>query len=1028
MKGTVRYWTTVVLWSAMLLQCTAVLGQGLDVTAPDTFVTLGDSTQLTVTHEEGGAIDDLTLADTGTIYLSSNETVAEVDADGLVTTLTAGAVTIDVINGDVSDEARGFLTGQIDLVVGPPGDRDGDGLPDDYEDANGLDSADPTDAGIDSDGDGLTNLDEFGRGTDPNNPNTDGDAQSDGEEVNGGSDPLVPDVFGGLDETCTASVLNRTVRVNPDGTFSLQNVPTNQGLVRVRVVCDRNGLLIGGFSDFFLAEPNFAVDLGSIVLGPIPPSVESLAVSAEPPTLNKTGMTSQLTVMAMMSDGTQRDVTGSGNGTNYVTSNPAVATVDDSGLVTATGGAVAIISVTNDGVFAAVRVTMAVGDDSDLDGLPDDYERANGLNPDDPTDAAQDPDGDNLTNLEEFNAGTDPNVADTDGDGLRDDAELTLGTSPFIGDTDGDLILDGEEVVSGQDGFVTNPLLADTDGDGLPDGLEIRLGLNPTTQQTTPGTLDGDVDSDDDLLSNLDELDLFTDPGNPDTDGDGLTDGQEVAAGTNPLVPDTDLPIVAITSPEDGSTFIEGEVIRVMVVAIGVGGRPTVELMASSGETFIDNDAPFEFDFTIPGQLPQVTLTATATDELNTRTSAPVTINIIPDPGTTVVGTVRDLNESPVAGATLTTNGNVVGLSEADGTFSLANVPTILGDIIVQATVEVEGVMLNGRSAPVPPVAEGVTDVGVIVVQERIGILLIEDQGGFATPASNLVQNPSASGGDEGDPGIGAEDVLLADGHQVTVIVEEFDNGYANLLDLEFLNNFDLVIWGARGAGFGTVTPQPVADNLEAYIQGGGNLLVTGYDTIGSPTDSILATLVRAVNPGDLVSRDPNWATTDVDNFILNGPFGDFRNLTFSHIGYDDDFLVPDTARGAIILANTPGVTARVIFTDLPAPGGTVGYWNGGVSGTTTNAQPDFSSGFAACMDDPNTCPVPMLIFRNWAAGALFGFSGGSPGRSSADVASLTSGLGSNRPGAQSDESQIDPRLKEEIIRIQQILFGENPG
>ena len=943
----------------------------------------------------------------------------EIDAAGLVTALAVGQVTINVINGDVADEAREILAGSIHLTVGSLGDRDGDGLPDDFENTNGLDSADPTDASIDSDGDGLTNLDEFGHGTDPNDPNTDGDALTDGDEVINGSDPLVPDVFGGLDETCTASILNRTVRVNPDGTFSLQNVPTNQGLARVRVVCDRNGLLIGGFSDFFVADPNFAVDLGSIVLGPIPPSVESLSVVADPPTLTELGLTSQLTVLATMSDGADRDVTGSGNGTNYISSNPAVATVDENGLVTATGGAVAIISVNNDGVFAAVRVTVAVGDDSDLDGLPDDYETANGLNPSDPTDAAQDPDGDNLTNLEEFNAGTDPNVADTDGDGLNDDAELILGSSPFIGDTDGDLILDGEESVAGADGFVTNPLLEDTDGDLLPDGLEIRLGLNPTTQETSPGTNDGDVDSDGDLLSNSEEIALFTDPGNPDTDGDLLTDGQEVTEGTNPLVPDTELPIVTITSPTDGDTFVEGEVIRVMVVAIGVGGRPSVEFRTSSGDTFVDGDAPFEFDFTIPGGLPQVALTATATDELNTRTSESVTINIIPDPGTVVVGTVRDLTDSPVAGATLTTNGNVVSVSGADGTFVLVPVPTILGDIIVRATIDVGGVTLNGRSTPVPPVVGGVTDVGGIIVQERIGILLIEDQGGFTTPVFNV----SAAGGggeNEGDPGIGAEDVLLADGHEITVIVGEFENGYANLLDLEFLNNFDLVVWGARGDRFGDVTPQPVADNLEAYLQGGGNLLVTGYDTLGDPTDEILATLVRAVGPADQVSDNPNWMTTDVDNFILNGPFGDFRNLTFSHIGYDDDELFPDLARGAAVLANTPGRTARIIFTDLPAPGGTVGYWNGGVRGSTTNAQPDFSSGFAACSSDPNACPVPLLIFRNWMAGALFGFSG-----SSASVASRSSGLGSVRPQAQSDERRIDPRRKEEIARKQRILFGE---
>jgi hypothetical protein len=49
--------------------------------------------------------------------------------------------------------------------------------------------------------------------------------------------------------------------------------------------------------------------------------------------------------------------------------------------------------------------------DSDGDGLPDDYEIANGLNPNNPNDALADRDGDGASNLEEFYAGTNPNSA-----------------------------------------------------------------------------------------------------------------------------------------------------------------------------------------------------------------------------------------------------------------------------------------------------------------------------------------------------------------------------------------------------------------------------------------------------------------------------------------------------------------------------------------------------------------------------------------------------------------------------------------
>ena len=202
----------------------------------------------------------------------------------------------------------------------------------------------------------------------------------------------------------------------------------------------------------------------------------------------------------------------------------------------------------DDGMLDGAEVEMGcdpLNPDSDNDGLLDGEELLLGCNP-----LNHDTDNDGFTDRFEIENGSDPAdplsipiPPDTDCDGLEDHREREYCTKTNDPDTDDDGFLDGIEVDMGydpldadshppysdmdcngiMDAYEPNNPNADSDGDGALNGQEWQYGTDPLdeTSYPEPGDVNEEIDPED--INNYPSNDLCI-----DSDGDGFCDAFDI--------------------------------------------------------------------------------------------------------------------------------------------------------------------------------------------------------------------------------------------------------------------------------------------------------------------------------------------------------------------------------------------------------------------------------------------------------------------------------------------------------------------
>lgn len=134
------------------------------------------------------------------------------------------------------------------------------------------------------------------------------------------------------------------------------------------------------------------------------------------------------------------------------------------------------------------------------------------------------------------------------------------------------------------------------------------------------------------------------------------------------------------------------------------------------------------------------------------------------------------------------------------------------------------------------------------------------------------------------------EGVLTADGHSVDVETNGYNAATQTTTPLTgSLAGYDAVIWSATGIGTGGQHDDPLGlfANLTSYVNAGGRIFVTGYDSVASPADDELIAFLGGATSTDTPDAPATGIVNEV-NSLTTGLY-DIRGVTPSDPADDLD-------------------------------------------------------------------------------------------------------------------------------------------